>query len=239
MDIERVFFNLHRKGLPMDLFRQKAFAYVEAGLLTEKHADKIISTLEQERLSHMISNGMAPGTVGPGDVDATSSGQRLSAGDMEAELRRREGCMQSGIVTDEITDQWRVYSHITDAISTGKFLRLMVQASAGTGKSFLLSTVFLWCLVHGKITKAVAPTGIAASNIEIGGTEVTATTIHALFDLDTEFVTKLDLSKLDHKKVAALMCLEVLLLDEARPNVTSASMLVSAGSLAGGVVVET
>ena len=92
---------------------------------------------------------------------------------------------------------------------------MMVQASAGTGKSFLLSTVFLWCLVRGKVTKAVAPTGIAAANIEVAGTEVAATTIHALFDLDIDFVTKLDLSKLDHKKVASLMSLEVLLLDEA------------------------
>ena len=30
----------------------------------------------------------------------------------------------------------------------------MVQASAGTGKSFLLTTVYLWCLVHEKRTKA-------------------------------------------------------------------------------------
>ena len=33
------------------------------------------------------------------------------------------------------------------------------QASAGTGKSFVLNTVFLYCLVKGKRCKAAAPTG--------------------------------------------------------------------------------
>ena len=74
--------------------------------------------------------------------------------------------------------------------------------------------MFLWCLVRGKKCKAAAPTGIAAANVEIDGTDVSATTIHAMFDLDTEFQTKLDLSKFDHAKVATLMALEVLLLDE-------------------------
>ena len=45
----------------------------------------------------------------------------------------------------------------------------MVQASAGTGKSFLLETVYLWCIVHGKKAQACAPTGIAAANVEIAG----------------------------------------------------------------------
>ena len=32
-----------------------------------------------------------------------------------------------------------------------------ISGIAGTGKSFLLTTVFLWCLVHGKNAKAAAP----------------------------------------------------------------------------------
>ena len=198
----------------MDVFRDKATAYVEAGLLTEKHADKIICTLEQERSSHVVRNDANLEPMMPVSMEDTNHSRRLSMQDMASELERRERCMQSSSNKVD-TDQWRVYSHITAAISSGSFLRLMVQASAGTGKSFLLSTVFLWCIVKGKVTKAIVPTGIAAANIEIEGTDVTATTIHALFDLDTEFVTKLDLSKLDHKKVAALMSLEVLLMDEA------------------------
>ena len=39
----------------------------------------------------------------------------------------------------------------------------MIQASAGTGKSFLLTTVFLWAIVNGMECRAAAPTGIAAA----------------------------------------------------------------------------
>ena len=88
-----------------------------------------------------------------------------------------------------------MYSEITKALADGVRLRMLVQASAGTGKSFLLTTVMLWCVVHGKIAKAAAPTGIAASNIEIEGTHVSATTLHAMFDFDTELTTRLDFSK--------------------------------------------
>ena len=82
------------------------------------------------------------------------------------------------------------------------------------GKSFLLTTVYLWCLVHGKKAKACAPTGIAAANVEIPGTDVNAITIHNLLDLDGDLQTKLDFAKLGHPKVAALMSLEVLFIDE-------------------------
>ena len=89
----------------------------------------------------------------------------------------------------------------------------MVQASAGTGKSFLLNTVFLWCLVKGKRVKAAAPTGIAAANIEIERTSVRATTIHQMFEFDNEFKTKIDFTK-QTQSVVELLNLEVLLLDE-------------------------
>ena len=88
------------------------------------------------------------------------------------------------------------------------------EASAGTGKSFLLTTVYLWCLVHKMRTEAVAPTGIAAANIEIEKTGVSATTIHNMFELDSEYKTKLDFAKVTHPKVAALLALQVLLIDE-------------------------
>ena len=81
-------------------------------------------------------------------------------------------------------------------------------------KSFLLTSVYLWCIVNGKKAKACAPTGIAAANVEIEGTDVAATTIHALFDLDCELKTKLDFAKLGHPKVQSLMALEVLFVDE-------------------------
>ena len=82
------------------------------------------------------------------------------------------------------------------------------------GKSFLLTTVFLWCLVEGIDAKAAAPTDIAAANVEIEGTQVSATTVHNLFDFNSEHVSQLDFSKVTQAKVAALIQLRVLLLDE-------------------------
>ena len=78
----------------------------------------------------------------------------------------------------------------------------------------MLTTLYLWCLVHGINTRAAAPTGIAAANVEIEGTEVSATTIHNLFDLDEEYTSKLDFAKVSQSKVAALIQLQVLMLDE-------------------------
>ena len=93
---------------------------------------------------------------------------RLSHAEMAAELQRREELLKGG-GSSGVTDQWRVYTHIVNSLRLGSPLRLMVQASAGTGKSFLLTTVYLWCLVNGKKAKACAPTGIAAANVEIEG----------------------------------------------------------------------
>ena len=90
----------------------------------------------------------------------------------------------------------------------------MVQASAGTGKSFLLTTLFLWALVKNKKMTACAPTGIAAANIEIAGTGVSASTIHNVYELDGELQTKLDFNKRDNKHVADLLATFALLIDE-------------------------
>ena len=87
------------------------------------------------------------------------------------------------------------------------------------GKSFLLTTVYLYCLVHKIKVKAACPTGIAAANIEIEKTAVTATTIHNMFEFDGEYKSRLDFAKLTNAKVADLITMEVLLLDEAPPTV--------------------
>ena len=121
--------------------------------------------------------------------------------------------MKAGTGGSGVTDQFRVYQHIVQCLETGEYLRLMVQASAGTGKSFLLNTVFLFCIVRGLRCKAAAPTGIAAANIEIPRTDVRATTLHALFEFDNEYKTKLDFSK-QLQSVVELLNLNVLLLDE-------------------------
>ena len=90
----------------------------------------------------------------------------------------------------------------------------MAQASAGTGKSYLLVAVCLWCILHKKKFKAAAPTGIAAANIEVPGTDIVATTIHTFFNHDTDFKTKCDLANLEDGVVQALLAMQVLLLDE-------------------------
>ena len=43
------------------------------------------------------------------------------------------------------------------------------------------------------------------ANIEIQGTDVGAQTIHALFDLDGEYKSKIDFTKLENPKVEALL----------------------------------
>ena len=52
---------------------------------------------------------------------------------------------------------------------------------------------------------AAAPTGIAAANIEIEGTDICAATLHSVFDLDGKYESKLDFTKPGLDKVAAIM----------------------------------
>ena len=50
----------------------------------------------------------------------------------------------------------------------------------------------------------------------LAGTEVAATTIHALLDLNPDMESKLDFTK-GNPKTAVLMALDVLFIDEVRP----------------------
>ena len=129
-------------------------------------------------------------------------------------LTDREEKMRAGRVGDGITDQWRVYQSIVGALERKEYLRMMVQASAGTGKSFLLTSVYLWCILHDLKVAAAAPTGIAAANVDIPGTSVSATTLHNLFEMDGEWHSQLDYAKLENKKVSTLMGMDVLMIDE-------------------------
>ena len=52
---------------------------------------------------------------------------------------------------------------------------------------------------------AAAPTGIAAANIEIDGTDICAATLHSVFDLDGTYKSKLDFTKPGADKVAAIL----------------------------------
>ena len=65
--------------------------------------------------------------------------------------------------------------------------------------------MYLHCLLHGKKVRACAPTGIAAANIEVEGTGVSATTLHCLFDFDGSYESRLEFSKTTDEKVDALI----------------------------------
>ena len=69
------------------------------------------------------------------DAGLAGGGKMRSQAQLQELLVKRERRMQEGGATDEPTDQWRVYCYIRDAIKNqnGSYLRLMVQASAGTG----------------------------------------------------------------------------------------------------------
>ena len=74
--------------------------------------------------------------------------------------------------------------------------------------------VYLWALIKKLKVKAACPTGIAAANIELEGTDIAATTIHALFEFDAELQTKLDFARADSKRVVELIELQLLMFDE-------------------------
>ena len=171
LDAQRALFNLHRRLLPLEVLWEKAVAYVAAGLMSEDQANRIVRVIEWERNFTRVVNDV----VAASDSVAVATGDgltgKLSPAQLAALLAERETMMQTGGTDAAPTDQWRVYQFIAGRIHRGEYLRLMVQASAGTGKSFLLSTVFLWCIVNGFRAKAAAPTGIAAAKIEVKGTD--------------------------------------------------------------------
>ena len=214
LDAQRILWNLHRKGLPFQALRDKAAVYEQAGLLSPEHSKAVVAAIEQERdIRRVFNEPVAEGGSAPEAGRAEQDG-RLTREQLQEELRQREANMQSGGTPGAPTDQWRVYQHVVRCLRDGPFLRLLVQASAGTGKSYLLTTIFLWCLLNGKRCKAAAPTGIASANVALEGTDVRACTLHNMFDFDGEMKTSLDFAKLSHPKVAELMAMEVFLGDE-------------------------
>ena len=193
---------------------------MDAGLVDEQSAQIMVTTIEAERGGESLVNehhGLdvenGAGDGGGGDARPLA---KLNTRQLEELLHERERQMRQGGPDGEETDQWRVYKEIVHALAGPTRLRMMVQASAGTGKSFLLTSVYLWCLVNTMSCIAAAPTGIAAANIEIDGTDVCAATLHNVFDLDSEYKSNLDFSKPGVEKVGAILKMKVLFLDEAR-----------------------
>ncbi len=133
LDIQRVLFNLHRRQLPTDVLIAKAEEYVSEGLVAQAEADGMLGVIRSERGTSGIANDAADA----GD-DAAPAGapRRLSRDELQALLEKRVGQMKQGGSDDAPTDQFRVYTYIIERLQTGENpLRLMIQASAGTGKS--------------------------------------------------------------------------------------------------------
>lgn len=201
MDVEAVLYRLSKKGMPLnsknglavDNLRAKAAEYVSDGHLSEAQMHSLIKHIEAERNVRREVNEdilQEPDLAAPRIDNAASGAMPLTRAQLEAKLQEMEKNMQLDAPPGEEADQWRIYKHIIQHLENGPYLRLMVQASAGTGKSYLLTAVCIWCLLRRMTFKVGAPTGIAASNIEVPGTDVFATTIHTLFDMDADFKTR-------------------------------------------------
>ena len=149
-------------------------------------------------------------------ADPDNENRPLTDAELRQELLRREQMMQEGCAPDgAATDQWRVYSEAIAVLSANdKPLRLVLQASAGTGKSFLLETLFLWCHLNGHTVKAGAPTGIAAARLRVPRTPVCAITLHYLFALSVDGESKLDPTNAEDEGTKRLASMTVLMLDE-------------------------
>ena len=132
VDIYRVMFNLHRKGLPTQTLKEKVQEYIDASLLTAEQGDVTIRIIEGERSVHRMVNEETGEEQPAAAIRLT---HRLSHEQMTTELRDREDKMTAGGIGGE-TDQWRVYQHIIGCIERDEYLRLMIQASAGTGVFF-------------------------------------------------------------------------------------------------------
>lgn len=184
VDGQRVIWNLHRRNLPLDVIDKKIQTYTEEGLIENGEAERMFKCIQSERGEAPIENDM--GSDGGEGVNGRLGSRKLTQAQMETMLERRIQLMKEGAPDGAETDQYRVFRFIVEGLQSDTPLRLMVQASAGTGKSltlscskplvhsicalgnpsclrstrgFLLTTVFLWCLVNKKKAKAAAPTG--------------------------------------------------------------------------------
>ena len=198
--------------------QEKLDAYIAAGDLQPTEKDACVQVFEQMRNIHRQTNlhGGANAVQPPGTVPDDEN-RPLTEAELRDELRKRERMMQEGTSPDgTVTDQWRVYSEAIAVLgSNDKPLRLVLQASAGTGKSFLLETLFLWCHLHGHTVRAAAPTGIAAARLRLPRTPVHASTLHWLMGLSIDGESTLDPTNAEDEGTKRLASMTVLMLDEA------------------------
>ena len=140
LDVERTLFNLHRKCLTTEKLKEKADEYVAARLLSHQKADRVIRVIEEERQTHRVVNDNAARDAGTSGSGNQTISNRKTKGQLLDELAEREANMQKRQDSDSAegeTDQWRVYKYVIENLKSNRPLRLMVQASAGTGHAYL------------------------------------------------------------------------------------------------------
>ena len=214
-DIASSLWTLARRLVPLHVLKAKLDQYVIEGHIEAVDKDTYIETFEQMagvlRETNAFVEPAAAAAQATEEANAPMGDEEL-----QEELRRRERLMQTLNGVDNVcTDQWRVYQEIIAALQTNVApLRLCLQASAGTGKSFLLETVHIWCGLHGHCVQACAPTGIAAARLRVLRTPVRAYTVHYLFALSVELESKIDACKPEDERTAKLACTTVLIVDE-------------------------
>ena len=121
--------------MPLAALRDKADECVAARLITVDKAQQLVRVLEAERSVFTMANEDAEDTQ-PSEPTLSF---KLTPDQMAAELADRERKMQTGAAAGGVTDQWRCYQYIVGCIQRGEYLRLMVQATAGTGHYYILA----------------------------------------------------------------------------------------------------
>ena len=218
VDVQSNLWTLARRLVPLHVLKEKLDTYVREGHIEEEDKDNYVEVFEKMVSIHRQSNlfGNTSG-ADAGSTDPDEENRFMSMAELQEELESRERLMQMLHGEEgQLTDQWRVYQEIISKLdSSREALRMVVQASAGTGKSFLLETVFMWCILKGHDVQAAAPTGIAAARLRVRKTKVKAATLYYVFALTVEMESKLDASNLDDEATQRLAKMTLLILDEA------------------------
>ena len=158
LDIQRVLFNLHRKMLPDHALEAKAKQYVDENLIDKETAERALKCIRLERgTTSFLNDGVDQTEDG---TQAASTTTKLNPEELRKLLHKRVEMMKAGKGGDGITDQYRVYCNIIHEIEAGtSYLRMMVQASAGTGKALPCCCCELGGLSHAHVhtQKSCAP----------------------------------------------------------------------------------
>ena len=129
-------------------------------MLAPEEEETLLQQIEEMRGILHLRNPIA----GPDDSHSTAAKTAhapLTLAEMSAELRAREKLLQqrlpNAMHTDRPTDQWRVYEECIAQLQTTSPLRLFLQASAGTGKSFLLEALYRLGITNKKHSNSATP----------------------------------------------------------------------------------